>query len=90
MKPGKYAANIKTNRWTADQRTARAKWQRASGYRFKLNDALLMAADEKSRAEMHKRLDYVLDLIDKHRAQARELFPDVDESFTVASLVVPL
>lgn len=90
MKPGKYAANIKADRWTADQRTARAKWQRASGYRWKLNEALLMPAEEKSRAEMHKRLDYVLDLIDKHRTQARELFPDVDESFTIASMMVRL
>ena len=87
MKQTKWA----TYKFSADEKKARAKWRRAQENVNDINDALRQyptASLEKfveQRAELHKRLDKRLDVIEKTIASAKNLFPEVDQSFTVAT-----
>ena len=81
MKPGKYVHH----KFTADQKKARAKWERAREQRLAIEDALMVVTYRVPRQELHDRLDRRLDTIERMEASAKELFPDVSESYTIAS-----
>ena len=81
MKPGKYV----NHKFTADQKKSRAKWERARSQRLAIEEALMVNAYRVPRQELHDRLDRRLDTIERMEASARETFPDVDESYTIAS-----
>jgi hypothetical protein len=81
MKPGKYV----NHKFTADQKKARAIWRRADEELIAIDDALMVLPIVDDRAELHARLDRRLDAIERGYARAKELFPDVSESFTIAS-----
>ena len=83
MKPGKWVGH----HFNDAQKNARATWNRASKQKVLITDALYIC-DWRSRAELHKRLDQRLDEIERLQAKALKLFPDVDESFTVASQLI--
>lgn len=77
-------------KFNADQKKARAKWRQAQETQFAICDAFKMYPGNYSREELHAKLDKRLDIIEKQRASAKELFPEVDESFTVAQMTVTL
>lgn len=79
-----------THEFTKDQKKARAIWRRAEKQYFALFDALMLGAIERDRKALHKALDRRLDAIDKAKTRATEIFPEVGESFTVASMTVQL
>ena len=85
MKPGKYVGH----KFNTDQKKARAFWRRATEQECGLRDGL-MIIDIPNRAECHKKLDKRLDQIERLRNTALDLFPDVGESFTVASMTINL
>ena len=85
MKKGK---SVGSN-FTPAQKRARAKWRRAQEYETKLWDALRTMGPI-DRAKAHKRLDDLLNTVERMRAAAKAEFPDVDESFTIASMVITL
>ncbi len=84
MKKTKWA----DHKFTRQERDARAKWRRADGQRSQIVNALMSCDHYMSRGDMHKRLDRRLDVIEKTQASARELFPEVGESFTIASMTI--
>ena len=84
MKPGKYV----NHKFTADQKKARTIWKRADKELFAINDALMMIPLVDDRQDLHARLDRRLDAIEKGYAKAKELFPEVNESFTIASMAI--
>lgn len=86
MTPGKYV----NHKFTADQRRARAIWDRAHKEQLAINDALMVINWGSTREELHARLDRRLDVIERSQARAREIFPDVSESYTIASGVLVL
>ena len=86
MKPGKYVGH----RFTPDQKKARRLWERANKEQVEINDALKVITWNGTRERLHARLDRHLDAIERTRAKARELFAEVDESFTVASMTMRL
>jgi hypothetical protein len=82
--PGKYRGH----KFTANQRKARGIWQRMQTHTLEIADALRTSPDSptgKDRATLHTRLDHVLDNIERGEEAARELFPEVQESFTLFS-----
>jgi activator of 2-hydroxyglutaryl-CoA dehydratase len=81
LTPGKYV----NHKFTADQKKARALWRRQQENYYRLMDALMLTGGGHSRKELHDKLDKRLDEIDRHASMAIELFPDVDESFTISS-----
>ena len=92
MKRTKWA----THKFTPDEKKARAKWRRAQENVNDLNDALRqyptasLEAFVAKRAELHERLDKRLDVIEKTITSAKELFPEVDKSFTMATETIRL
>lgn len=84
MQKGKYV----DTKFTADQKKARAIWTRAREQETALMDGLMLIHPNHSRKELHRRLDKRLDQIERLRAKAEDLFSDVDESFTIASLTL--
>ena len=82
MKEGKYVGVT----FTPDQERARAIWVRQRAKRYRLADALVMPGIVPSREECHAKLDRLLDGIEKQESRARELFPEVNESFTIATM----
>jgi len=85
MKKGKYAGK----RFTQDQARARFMWTRAQEQINVVCNAL-RCVDEPTRVEAHKKLDQRYDEIDRLRALAKDLFPDVQESFVIASMTIKL
>ncbi len=81
MKKTKWA----TYKFNAGEKAARAKWRQAQDQRCRIIDGLMLVTIYNSRKQMHERLDRRLDTIEKMEAAAKELFPEVDESFTVAT-----
>lgn len=86
MKPGKYAKHT----FTTDQNKARALWRRSDNELSAINDALKIIPLVSDHKALHARLDRRLDAIEKRRVRAKTLFADVDESFTIFSLRMPL
>lgn len=86
MQKGKYVGAT----FTKEQRRARKLHQEALDDWCNLCDALMCMPDDRPREELHKRLDQALDHIDKKREIAKELFPDVRESFTIAQGTIRL
>lgn len=85
MKPGKYVNAT----FTPEQEQARRMWSRALKLRVELADGMKIALDTcRTRADWHKWLDRRLDNIEAIRADALKLFPDVDESFVIASMTM--
>mgnify|MGYP003148424239 CR=1 FL=1 len=73
---------------TRDQRTAQKLIQRGLKERGELCDALKTSLDSlkvKTRGKMHERLDWNLDRLEKMHARAIALFPEVEESMTIAT-----
>lgn len=87
MRPGIYARQIAADNWTEDQRAARGHWARARAYEAAIFNALESGEDGAmvQRERLHRRLDRMLDIIDQHKARAQQLFPDVEDSYTIAS-----
>lgn len=86
MTKGKYAGAT----FTPDQKKARRWWERAQKDQCALLDALCTTDATLTREEYHARLDKVFDSIERRRAKALDLFPEVDQSFTIATLRVKL
>lgn len=86
MKRGKYVGY----NFTPDQNRARAMSNKALSRRVTLANTLMTSPDNHTREYWHKRLDWYLDQIDRLNADAETLFPDVDESFVIASMEIKL
>lgn len=73
--------------WTEEQIRARVKWRQALNRENEILRALRLVdpSDLRDRERAHNRLDQALNAIDKRRAAARELFPGVVDSFTIAT-----
>ncbi len=84
MKKTKWA----THKFTARESAARAKYRRAEEQRSDIVEALKSCDHYMSREAMHKRLDRRLDTIERMQASAKELFSEVGESFTVATMTI--
>ena len=84
MKPGKYVGVTLTPDQIKAQRLAR----KALKMRVALADALMTQPDIHSREYWHRRLDWYLNQIDRLDADAVKLFPDVQESFVIASMTI--
>ena len=84
MKPGKYVGH----KFTKDQKRARWIWKRYREQEFAINDALMVITLGETRQALHDRLDRRLDTIAKGKARAEEMFPEVCESFTIASMTI--
>jgi hypothetical protein len=74
---------------TADQERARRKWSAALKRRCDIADALKTTQIE-DRAHAHARLDRLWDNIERIEADALELFPGVDDSFTISTFRLKL
>lgn len=83
FKPGKYV-NAK---FTEEQEQARKLWIRAQAYENEVCEALHFYPTI-DRKVLHERLDVRLDDIERIREKAKELFEDVSESFTIASMTI--
>ncbi len=86
MRPGKYL----NHKFTPEQKKARWLWRRSDKESLAINDALMVITWDSPREELHARLDRRLDAIEKRRTRAKELFPEVDESFTIATMEMAL
>ena len=84
MKPGKYVGH----KFTKDQKQARRLWERYREQEATINDALMVITLGETRQVLHARLDRRLDTIAKGKARAEEMFPEVRESFTIASMTI--
>ena len=84
MKKGKWVG-VKL---TDDQRKAKGIWERQQAKRSRLADALMLPGIVPDRAECHANLDRLLDGIEKGEQRARDLFPEVAESFTIATMTL--
>ena len=78
---GKYLGHV----FNADQQRARAIWKQAESDLVALHEALLLGPF-KSRAKLHARLDQRLDALEQFKANAIELFPEVEESWTISTM----
>jgi len=74
-----------THQFSATERKARAKWRRAQEQRSGLIAGLMTCDYYADRKELHRLLDKRLDTIEKTQASAKTLFPEVDESFIIAT-----
>lgn len=86
MKAGKYVGH----KFTKQERDAQKIWRRADSQQLEIVNALKSCNFYMSREDMHKRLDRRLDTIEKMRNRAKAMFPDVDESFTIATMEMSL
>ena len=86
MTPGKYVGH----KFTKDQKRARTIYRRAEKELLTIGDALMVIPIVSDRKKLHARLDRRLDVIERKYTKARELFPDVSESFTIASMTMKL
>jgi len=86
MKPSKYVGH----KFTPEQKRARTIWRRADKELLAIDDALMVIPIVSDRKQLHARLDRRLDAIERGYARAKDLFPDVSESFTIASGTITL
>ena len=86
MKAGKYVGH----KFTKQEREAQRIMRRADKQQSEIVQALKSCNFYMSREEMHKRMDRRMDAIEKMRSRARELFPEVEESFTIATMEIAL
>ncbi len=68
-----------------DQKQARRNWIRASDMRIAITDALLAHSVNFTRTNLHYKLDRQLDRIERLESRAKELYPGVQDSFTIAT-----
>lgn len=88
------AAKWKKAKWvskqlTVDQRKAQRMIQRAIKQEAELSNALGVT-HLLDRKHLHTQLDRRLNAIKETRRRARELFPEVEESLTIASCEITL
>ena len=86
MKPGKYV----NHKFTKDQKRARMIWRRVDKELLAIDAALMVIPIVSDRKQLHARLDRRLDAIERGYTRAKALFPDVSESFTIASMEITL
>lgn len=86
MKPGKYVGH----KFTKQELDAQRIWKRANKQQFEIIEALKSCDFYMSREAMHKRLDRRMDTIEKMRNRAEGMFPDVAESFIIATMEMSL
>ena len=67
---------------------ARKKWLTAMEMYVELCDALGFAPDGRTDEAMHNQLQYQLDRISRIRKEARAEYPDVEDSFTIATFTM--
>lgn len=75
--------------FSKNQKRARVIWRNTEKSWWGLLDGLRID-NSRTRAQMHKQLDRRLDIFEKRRKQARELFPEVSDSFGLFEGVVRL
>jgi hypothetical protein len=71
------------HKFTKDEKRAQGIWRRAEKQRSEIVQALKSCDHYMSREDMHKRLDRRLDAIEKMKHRARDIFPEISESFTM-------
>jgi len=81
MKQTKWA----NRKFTPAEKKARAMWRQALKEKSEIVQALKSCDHYMTREDMHKRLDRRLDAIKRRQVKATETFPEVGESFTVAT-----
>lgn len=86
MKRTKWA----THTFSVDEKKARRKHRRADELRCRIRDGLSFTDWTLTRQELHERLDRTLDTINQLDAAAKDIFPEVAESFTVSSMRMKL
>ena len=79
-----------SHKFTADEKKAQRLWRRSESQRSDIVEALKSCDHYMSREDMHKRLDRRMDAIEKMQSRAREMFPEVKESFTMATMTVTI
>ena len=86
MKAGKYAGH----KFIKQELEAQKIWRRSDKQRSEIVEALKSCNHFMSREDMHKRLDRRMDTIERMQKRAKELFPEVEESFTIATMEIAL
>jgi len=75
-----------THHFTKPEREAQKVWRRADKQLSEIVQALKSCDHYMSREDMHKRLDRRLDSIERMQTKAQGMFPDVRDSFTMATM----
>ncbi len=86
MTAGKYA----DHKFTKQELEAQGVWRRSESQRSEIVQALKSCDHYMSREDMHKRLDRRMNAIERMQKRAKELFPEVDQSFTIATMEIAL
>lgn len=81
--PGKYV----NAEFTKEQEQARKIWQRSMKRMVALSE-VLQTYPTLEREYLHQRLDHCLDNIERMQSKAQELFVEVSDSFTIASMKI--
>ena len=76
--------------FTETETKARKQWQHTWKRQVELLEALHACAIPASRDEWHAKLDRELDKIDRVQSLARAAFPEVENSFTIATETIRL
>ena len=85
-KAGKFVGH----KFSKQERDAQRIWRRSESERSDIVQALKSCDHYMSRENMHKRLDRRMNAIERAQERARSLFPEVDESFTIATMEISL
>ena len=85
--------NWKKGKWadvelTENQKQGQRMWRAAQKRRQKIESALRLPAVNSTREELIARMNWYLDRIENSEQGARILFPEVEESFTIASTTI--
>ncbi len=72
------------HKFTRAEQDARKRWRKAQTLENDLFHVLKIPLGGLDRDRLHKALDRRLDDIERIRNGAKEMFPEVDESFTIA------
>ena len=83
-KPGKYIGAV----FTPEQTQARKMWQHKRALIVALADGMKISQDSHTRKEWHEWLDRRLDNIESIERKAIQLFPEVDQSFTIVTYTI--
>ena len=78
------------HKFTTDEIKAQRIYRRGTESLSEINNALKCGAWTQDREQLHKRLDQRLDAIDKGAARAKDIFPEVDKSFTMYRMQIDL
>ena len=82
FKPTKW----KDHKFSQDELKAQALWRHANKTYCELTEILCTSPESHDREYLHTRLDMIINSIERTREAARAIFPEVSDSFAVATM----